>query len=258
MMSNSVLTEVRDHVGIITVNRPEVRNAMDHAAFRGLMEAFEQFDHDSGVRVIVVTGAGNKSFVSGADLNMLKERGTMETFRAFNSKAFQQIEGVMKPTIAAINGYAFGGGLELAMACDIRICSATAKLGQTELNLGFLPGAGGTQRLTRLVGLGKAKELIYTGRVITPEEALQIGLINKIAPPEELMEQVLDMARLIAQKSPLILGLAKLTVNKGCDCGLDAALAIERLGQTAAFGTEDHMEGICAFLEKRQPQFQGK
>lgn len=257
-MPESVRRQIEHGVGILTVNRPEVRNALDAATFRGLMEGFEALDQDDSVRVIVVTGAGEKSFVSGADLNMLKERGTMETFRAFNSRAFAVIENITKPTIAAINGYAFGGGLELAMACDIRICSRTARLGQTELNLGFLPGAGGTQRLTRLVGPGKAKELIFTGRALTAEEALAIGLVNQVTEPGELMNCALDMAKQIAQKSPLILALAKLTVNKGGDCGLDTALALERLGQTAAFSTADHLEGINAFLEKRSPNFEGR
>lgn len=257
-MPESILKQVKDGVGVLTVNRPEVRNAMDAATFRGLMEGFDALDQDDSVRVIVVTGAGEKSFVSGADLNMLKERGTMETFRAFNSKAFAVIENITKPTIAAINGYAFGGGLELAMACDIRICSKTAKLGQTELNLGFLPGAGGTQRLTRLVGPSKAKELIFTGRALTAQEALAIGLVNQVTEPEELMDRAMDMAAQIAKKSPLILALAKLVVNKGNDCGVDTALALERLGQTAAFSTADHMEGICAFLEKREPKFEGR
>ena len=189
---------------------------------------------------------------------MLKKRNPAETFRAFNSKAFETIENITKQTIAAINGYAFGGGLELAMACDNRICSRTAKLGQTELNLGFLPGAGGTQRLTRLVGPSKAKELIFTGKPLTAEEALNIGLVNQVVEPSELMHCVMDIAGQITCKSPLILAFAKLVINKGNDCGMDTALALERLGQTAAFSTADHIEGICAFLEKRTPKFEGR
>ena len=257
-MEESVLKQVDNGIGILTVNRPEVRNAMDAPTFRELMDAFNAFDCDERVRVIVVTGAGEKAFVSGADLNMLKKRNPAETFRAFNSKAFETIENITKPTIAAINGYAFGGGLELAMACDIRICSRTAKLGQTELNLGFLPGAGGTQRLTRLVGPSKAKELIFTGKPLTAEEALNIGLVNQVVEPSELMHCVMDIAGQITCKSPLILAFAKLVINKGNDCGMDTALALERLGQTAAFSTADHIEGICAFLEKRTPKFEGR
>lgn len=257
-MSDKLLIEKKEGVGLITVNRPEARNALDAESFRGLLDAFEALDADDEVRVIIVTGAGEKSFVSGADVRMLKERGGAETFRAFNSRAFQRIENICKPTIAAINGYAFGGGLELAMACDLRLCSSTAKLGQTELNLGFLPGAGGTQRLTRLVGLARAKELIFTGRVVLPDEALRIGLVNEVVAPNELMARAFDLASAIARKSPFILGLAKLAVNRGQDCSLDVGLALERLGQTAAFGTEDHLEGIDAFLEKRPANFKGR
>lgn len=257
-MEDKVLIKKEDRVGIITVNRPEVRNALDKDTFQGLRNAFRDLDEDPDIRVIIVTGAGNKSFVSGADLNILKVRSTAETFRAFNSKVMSEIEAVTKPTIAAINGYAFGGGLELALACDLRICSKTAKLGQTELNVGILPGAGGTQRLTRLVGIGKAKELIFTGKALTADEACKIGLVNVVVEPERLMDLALETAKQIAEKSPLILALAKLVVNEGSNSDLHTALSIERLGQTATFGTEDHLEGINAFLEKRKPEFVGR
>lgn len=256
-MADTVLITKEGKTGIITINRPEVRNALDKPTFQAMHDAFQQLDEDPDIRVIIVTGAGNKSFVAGADLNTLKVRSTAETFRAFNTKVLSEIEAVTKPTIAAINGFAFGGGLELALACDLRICSKTAKLGQTELNVGILPGAGGTQRLTRLVGLGKAKELIFTGKALTAEEACQIGLVNAVVEPEQLMESALEMARQIADKSPLILALAKLVVNEGSNSDLHTALAIERLGQTATFGTDDHLEGISAFLEKRKPDFKG-
>ena len=257
-MADLVLREITDGVGVITVNRPEVRNALDTATWAALLDAFRAFDQDEAVRGIIVTGAGEKSFVSGADLNSLKTRSALDTLKAVNSKTLAEIEAVSKPVIAAINGFALGGGLELAMACDIRICSKTAKLGQTELNLGFLPGAGGTQRLTRLVGPGKAKELIFTGKVITAEEALAIGLVNELAESGELMDKAMAMARAIAAKSAYILKLAKLVVNAGADGDLHTALAIERLGQTAAFSSEDHLEGIDAFLEKRAPNFKGR
>lgn len=257
-MADSVHTTRENGIGIITVDRPEQRNALDTPTWIALRDAFAELDGDNSVKVIVVTGAGNKSFVSGADLNTLKSRSAVETLAGFNSKMLSEIEAVSKPTIAAINGYAFGGGLELAMACDIRVCSKTAKLGQTELNLGILPGAGGTQRLTRLIGIGKARELVFTGRVISPEEALDIGLVNQLAENDELMEKTLEMARCIAAKSTYILKLAKLVINTGANGDLNTALVLERLGQTVAFGSEDHLEGIGAFLEKRTPNFTGK
>ncbi len=257
-MTQSVLMERDAGIGIITVNRPEVRNALDVPTWAALRAAFAEMDADDGIRVIIVTGAGDKAFVSGADLNALKVRSAPETLRGVNSKILAEVEAVTKPTIAAINGFAFGGGLELAMACDLRIAAKSAKMGQTELNLGILPGGGGTQRLTRLVGIGKARELIFTGRAIGAEEALAIGLVNLVAESGELMARAREMAAQIAAKSAYILKLAKLVVNTGADCDMASALAIERLGQTVAFGSGDHLEGISAFLEKRQPVFKGE
>lgn len=244
--------------GIITVNRPEVRNALNREAWLALGNAFRTLNDDPEVLAIIVTGAGDKAFVAGADLNALKERDMVETLGAENQKILLKIENLDKPTIAAINGFALGGGLELALACDIRICSSTARLGQTEINVGILPGAGGTQRLTRLVGLGKAKELIFTGKLIDAGEAEKIGLVNMVVPPEKLMDTVLEVAGQITAKSPLVLRLAKLVINKGCDVEMDTALALERLGQTVLFGSHDRMEGITAFLEKRTPGFKGR
>jgi enoyl-CoA hydratase len=257
-MAESILLARAEGIGVITVNRPEVRNALDAPAWAALRAAFHELDNDESVRAIIVTGAGDKAFVSGADLNTLKKRGQAETFLGLNSKILSEIEAIGKPTIAAINGFAMGGGLELAMACDLRICSRSAKLGQTELNLGILPGAGGTQRLTRLVGLGKARELIFTGRIIPPEEALAIGLVNQLAESPELMDKARELARGIVSKSAYILRLAKLIINTGADVDLRTGLALEKLGQTAAFGSEDHLEGISAFLEKRPPCFKGQ
>ena len=257
-MSESVLVDAGAGVGVVTVNRPEVRNALDGPTFAALRAAVAKLDADPGVSPIIITGAGEKSFVSGADLNALRSRSAPATLEGLNSKILAEIEACGKPTIAAINGFALGGGLELAMACDLRVAAETAKMGQTELNLGILPGAGGTQRLTRLVGLGKAKELIFTGKVITAAEALAIGLVNAVAPAGKLMEEAAALAASIASKSPYILRLAKIVINAGASCDLASALAIERLGQTAAFGSKDHLEGIGAFLEKRQPRFTGE
>jgi enoyl-CoA hydratase len=259
LVAESAILITRDgQIGIITVNRPEVRNALNKAAWAMLRDAFRELNADAGIRVIIVTGAGEKAFVAGADLNALKERDLVETFFGENQLILQEIASIPKPVIAAINGFALGGGLELAMACDIRICASNARLGQTEINVGILPGAGGTQRLTRLVGLGKAKELIFTGKLITAEEAARIGLVNMVVEPAEVMDCALAMARDICAKSPFALRVAKLVVNNGANADLGTALTLERLGQTAVFGTEDHLEGISAFLEKRDPVYKGR
>ena len=248
----------REHgLGIITINRPEVRNALNKSAWYALKDAFTELDDDPKVQVIIVTGAGEKAFVAGADLNALKERDATETFRAEYQRIVDQVANADKPTIAAVNGYALGGGLELALACDIRICCDSAKFGQTELNVGVLPGAGGTQRLARLIGLGKAKEMIFTGKIINAQEAEKIGLVNSVVESNNLMENVIQMAQEIAAKSPLVLRLAKFVINNGMDVDMHTAQALERLGQTVVFGSTDRLEGINAFLEKRKPEFKG-
>lgn len=258
MSEQPIILEKKDKIGIITVNRTEVRNALNKASWLALEAAFLNLADDPEIRVIIVTGAGDKAFVAGADLNALKERDMVETFKAENQTIVKMIDNIDKPTIAAINGFALGGGLELALACDIRICSNTAKFGQTELNVGVLPGAGGTQRLARLVGQGKAKELIFTGKIISAREAETIGLVNMVVEPEKLMETAIEMAGQMSSKSPLVLRLAKFVMNKGVDVDMETALALERLGQTVVFGSSDRMEGITAFLEKKSPEFKGR
>ena len=257
-MDSAIRVERQEKVGIITINRPEVRNALDKVTWRLLQEAFLELENDPDISVIVVTGAGDKAFVAGADLNSLKVRSAVETLYGETPAIVNTIEKIMKPTIAAVNGFALGGGLELAMACDIRICSRAAKLGQTEINVGILPGAGGTQRLSRLVGPAKAKEMIFTGKIITAEEAEKIGLVNCVVEPAELMEKTLAMARDIAAKSIITLQVAKQVVNQGLNTDLATGLMLEKLGQSFIFGTADRLEGITAFLEKRTPKFTGK
>jgi enoyl-CoA hydratase len=245
-------------VGLITINRPEVRNALNNEAWCQLDAAFRSLDNDPAVRVIIVTGAGDKAFVAGADLNMLKTRSAVETFCGENPKYSKNIEAISKPTIAMINGFALGGGLELAMACDIRIAADGAKFGQTETNVGILPGYGGSQRLTRLVGLGKAKEMIFTGKIISAQEAEKIGLVNQVVSQVELLAETMKLADEIAAKSPIITRTAKMIINRGAESDLDSGLVMERLAQSFAFSTEDHLEGINAFLEKRPARFTGK
>jgi enoyl-CoA hydratase len=258
MESNFIIREVKDSVGIVTINRPEVRNALNKEAWRQLGEAFAAFESDEEVRVIIVTGAGEKAFVAGADLNVLKTRTAVETFNGENQRIVNGIEATSKPTIAMVNGFCLGGGLEVAMACDIRIASDDAKFGQPELNVGILPACGGTQRLSRLVGLSKAKELIFTGKLISAQEAEKIGLVNQVVPKNELLAETLKMAGSIAAKSPIILKIAKAVINRGFESDLASGLQAELLAQSLAFSTNDHVEGIEAFLEKREPKFTGE
>jgi len=247
-------------VARITINRPEVRNALNRATRSELSYAIEEIEKDKDIRVVIITGAGDKAFISGADITEFRE-ATPITIQEYTStlgqELYNRIEDVSIPVIAMINGFCLGGGLELAMCCDIRIASENAKFGQPEIKVGFIPGGGGTQRLPRLVGWGKAKELIYTGQIIDAVEAEKIGLVEKVVPPDKLEEEVSQLAESIASKSPLIIKLAKKTINRGMSTDLAAGLNCERLMFALCFATEDCKEGINAFLEKRSPEFKG-
>lgn len=254
----NILAEKAEGIGTITINREEVRNAIDPPTYREIIAAMEAFEADDEVRVIIITGAGDKSFAAGSDIRQIRERSMMDGLAAPPQRALSKIEDIEKPVIAAINGFALGGGCELSMACDIRIASDRAKLGQPEVNLGIMPGAGGTQRLINLVGLGKAKELILTGDVIDAGEAERIGLVNKVVPADQVMEAAREMARKIISKGPLAVRLAKMTMNAGVQGGQAAAMLVERFAQTALMTTGDKNEGTSAFLEKRKAEFKGK
>jgi len=245
----------------LTINRPEVRNALNMAVRQELRKAVEEIEKDSDVRVVIITGAGEKAFISGADITEFKDATpiTIEQYAsALGQQLFNDIENLNVPIIAMINGFCLGGGLELAMCSDIRIASENAKFGQPEVNIGICPGGGGTQRLPRLIGWGKAKELIYTGKIIDAVEAEKIGLVDKVVPPERLEEEVEQLAETIASKSPLIIKLVKKVINRGMYTDLAAGLAYEKANFALCFDTEDHTEGITAFLEKRKPEFKGK
>ena len=257
-MDEKILVRIEGKIAVVTINRPEVRNALDKEAWALLGDAFASLDKNPEVRVIILTGAGEKAFVAGADLNSLKVRTVLETAYSETNAIVRQIEKTSKPTIAAINGFCFGGGCEVAMACDIRIASENAKLGQTELNVGILPGGGGTQRLRNLVGKGKAMEMVLTGDAYTAQQALEMGLVNKVVPFESLMEEAMAMASKIAAKSPIVAKLAKRAVAEGENLPIDTALLLELLSQAVVFTTDDHLEGINAFLEKRTPEYTGK
>ena len=260
MTFENVLYENHEGILYITLNRPEVRNALSPEMWRALSAAVRAAREDEAVRVVVVTSAGDKALASGADIRELHDRHYLGQLAGTATQALKDLEDLYKPVICAINGYALGGGCELAQACDIRIATRRSKFGQPEVNLSLIPGAGGTQRLARIVGIGKAKELIYTGQIIEAEEARRIGLVNVVTDDtrEALMEAVEKMARKIMEKGPVALMMAKISINMGTETDMNTGLMIERLAQTIALSTEDRKEGTAAFLEKRAPEFKGR
>jgi enoyl-CoA hydratase len=260
MSFTTILVEknLEDKIGIITLNRPEARNAIDQVMREEVGQAFAEFEHDPEVRAIILTG-GQKVFAAGADISAMVSKTALEQFyRLSLSDLAFQMEKSAKPIIAAIAGYCLGGGNELAMACDVRIAAKSAKMGQAEINVGIIPGGGGTVRLTRLVGIGKAKELVLTGKMISAEEACRINLVNAVVEDEKLMEEALNMARMMTKHSPVALGLAKCSIQNGANVDLRTASAIENACFSIAFSSEDQKEGMRAFLEKRKPAYKGK
>lgn len=249
---------ISDGICVVTVDRPEVRNALSADVIADLTAVLDRVGDDDEVSVLVFTGAGDKAFIAGADITQLQHYTPSTALDSAMQRAFDAIEAFPKPTIAAINGFALGGGCELAMACDIRIASERAKLGLPEANLAVLPGAGGTQRLARLVGTGRAIEMILTGRFIDAEEALGIGLVTSVTAPDELMAAAYETAAAIAAKGPLAVRLAKLVVRSGMDADQRTGLVIERLAQAVLYGSEDKAEGTAAFLGKRTAEFAGR
>lgn len=259
MPFQNILVSEDNGLGIITINRPEVRNALDPQTFAEIREAARQLRADNGIRVVVITGAGGKAFASGADIRTLRERSMLDALITESIEVLNFLENLNKPVIAAVDGFALGGGCELAMACDIRIATEKSKFGQPEVNLGIIPGNGGTQRLVRYVGLGKAKELIFTGEVITAGEAKEMGLVNHVVPDEKsLMEKVKEIAGKMMNKGPVAISLSKASINTGMNTDINTGLLFERYAQTIAFGTEDRIEGTAAFLEKRPANFKGR
>jgi len=259
-MSNShVLLEINEGIAFITINRPGALNALNEALLDELIEVFINVKNNLEVKAIILTGKG-KAFVSGADIAEMNELTPVEG-RALMMKGhsvMNLIEGMEKPVIAAINGFTLGGGCELAMACDIRISSEKAKFGQPEVNLGIIPGFGGTQRLTRLVGKGMAKYLIMTAEIISADEALRIGLVERVVPAEELMGNAIKVARTIMSKAPYAVAVAKSVINNGISLDMKSACTLEIESFTAPFSSDDKKEGMNAFLEKRKPHFSNK
>lgn len=257
---NALRVETRDQIAILTLNRPDVMNAINFDLLDAMKAAVESIRFNADVRVVIITGAGEKAFCAGADL---KERATMpeEKVRMFIytiRRLFSDIESLNKPVIAAINGLALGGGTEMTLASDIRIASVNASMGLTETRLAIIPGAGGTQRLPRLVGRGKAKELIFTGRRVDAREAMDIGLVNAVCEPNRLMEESMKMARTICEAGPIAIEQAKYAIDAGLETDLNTGLAIESNAYWITIPTKDRLEGLAAFREKRKPVYEGK
>jgi len=260
MTDDLLLIERQDGVALVTINRPETLNSLNEALLVALREFFAAVAKDASVRVVVLTGAGEKSFVAGGDIAVMQPLDSLAA-RGMALKAqaaLDAIEACPRPVIAAINGYALGGGCQLAMACDIRIASDRARLGQPEINLGIIPGLQGTQRLPRLIGKGKAKELIFTGGMVDAEEACRIGLVNRVVPAAELIPAALEMAGQIAGKSLAALKLAKEAIDNGLEMDSGRAHRYESDLFGLCFSTVDQKEGMGAFLEKRKPQFKDR
>jgi enoyl-CoA hydratase len=255
-----IIYEKSEGIATITLNRPEALNAFSKEVVEEVLNAIEDVKADENVRVVILTGAGEKAFSAGADIKSMKGMNALKAreLSQMGEKLCLALETLEKPVIAAINGYALGGGLEVAMACDIRIASENARMGQTEINIGLIPGWGGTQRLTRLIGITKAKELIFTGKMIDAKTAEQIGLVNMVVPQANFRETVRQFALELAQKAPVALKVAKALINKGAETSLDVALTLEREGFGVVASTEDLQEGVSAFTEKRKPVFKGK
>ena len=254
-----VLQERRGAVSILTINRPDKRNALNGALRCSLLGALDGAARDSGVRAVVLTGAGDKAFVAGADIAEFEGRSPVDQFRVMKQPTvFDALERLGKPVIAAINGFCLGGGMEIALACDIRIASTAARFGQPEVNLGIIPGGGGTQRLPRVVGLGAASRLILTGELVDAAEALRLRLVEEVVAPEALMPRALAIAESIAAKSPVAVSAAREATRAALSLPLDEGLKLETALFQLCFASEDKVEGVKAFLEKRTPNFPGR
>ena len=260
MADQNLLYQVQDGVALVTVNRPEKYNALNRQVIAELEQCVAEVERDPAVRAVIVTGAGEKAFVAGADINELAalEPIVARDHAARGQRLFTRIENLSKPVIAAINGFALGGGLELAMACGLRVASENARLGQPEVKLGILPGYGGTQRLPRLVGKGAALGMLLTGEPITAQEAYRIGLVQQVTAPGELLGAARQWAAKMLVKAPLALSLCLEAVNRGLEMPLDEAMAFEAAQFGLSCATEDMREGTRAFLEKRKAAFQGR
>lgn len=255
-----IILEKTEHIAKLTINRPQQLNTLNVNVLKELECAIYEIKEAPQIYVLIITGAGEKSFVAGADITQMKDMSVSQAieFASLGQRVFNSIENLPIPVIAAVNGYALGGGCELALACDIVFASKNTKFGQPEVNLGVIPGFGGTQRLPRIVGKNKAKELIFTGDMITADEAKEIGLVNKTVEPEKLMEEAENIAKKIISKGQVAVRHSKRAINYGIEAGLYPGLELEKTLFTNLFVTEDQKEGMSAFVEKRKPQFKGR
>ncbi len=253
----SILTEVHGRVGLIRLNRPKALNALNRTLMQELVQALRAFDADPAIGAMVITG-NERAFAAGADIKEMADATPVAMLNQEYIELFDRIREIKKPIIAAVAGYALGGGFELAMTCDMIVAAETAKFGQPEINLGIIPGAGGTQRLTRTVGKYLAMEIVLNDRKLTAEEAARFGLVNRVVPVERYLDEALELAQQIAARAPVAVRIAKEAVNKALETPLTEGLAYERRVFYLLFSTEDQKEGMQAFIEKRKPHWQGK
>ena len=256
----NLLLEKSGPVAVLTFNRAKALNALNSDTLSELSTALDELGRDSGVKVVILTGSGEKAFVAGADISQMKDFNPLEGrhFAQFGQATFRKIELLPQPVIAAVNGFALGGGCELAMACDIRLASENAKFGQPEVTLGLTAGFGGTQRLPRIVGTGLASEILFTGDIIDAQEAYRIGLVNRVYPLDTLMEEAQKLAKRIAGRAPAAVQLTKSAIQRGTNMDLDSAQAYESEVFALTFSTQDQTEGCTAFVEKRKAVFEGR
>ncbi len=257
MPYETILTEARGRVGLITLNRPQAMNALNNQLLREVMDALEVYDKDDNIGAMVITGS-EKAFAAGADIKEMADKSMQDMLNRDPVAIFGRIRTIRKPVIAAVSGYALGGGCELAMSCDMIVASETAKFGQPEITIGVIPGAGGTQRLTRTVGKAIAMEMVLNNRTITAQEAYQFGLVNRVMPVPEYLNEALKLAEEIAGRAPLAVYTAKKMINQSYERFLKDAIEEERRGFYSLFTTEDQKEGMRAFMEKRKPEWKGK
>lgn len=252
-----ILTEIRGRVGLVTLNRPQAMNALNNQLLRELMDALEAFDKDDAVGAMVITGNA-KAFAAGADIKEMADLSLQQVMDRDHVAVFSRIRAIRKPIIAAVSGWALGGGCEIALSCDMIVASESAKFGQPEITIGVIPGAGGTQRLTRAVGKVIAMEMILNNRTLTAQEACQFGMVNRVAPLEGYLDEALKLAEEIASRAPVALRVAKKIINQAFEQSLSEGLAAEKQEFYNLFATEDQKEGMKAFIEKRKPNWTGK
>jgi enoyl-CoA hydratase/carnithine racemase len=257
MSYETILVETLDRVGLIRLNRPKALNALNSTLLHELMEVLENFDADDGIGAMVITG-NEKAFAAGADIKQMSDASFVEMLKSDFIPTFDRIRSIKKPVIAAVSGWALGGGCELAMACDMIVASEEAKFGQPEINLGVIPGAGGTQRLTLAVGKVMAMEIVLNNRTLSADEALQFGLVNRVCAVESFLDEALQLAGEIAARAPLAIQFGKEAVNKAYELSLSEGLATERRAFYALFASDDQKEGMEAFIEKREPNWKGQ